>query len=70
MKAVRVDETGLRRSSRNAGKNVDYTKEKVEDPVRTVTRKKGEDIDREPSKMSKRVHNPYALLLRGILGCT
>ncbi|VDB86462.1 unnamed protein product [Peniophora sp. CBMAI 1063] len=58
VKAVRVDESGLRRSSRNAGKSVDYTKEKVGDPVQTVVRHKGEGIDREPSKMSKRVHNP------------
>lgn len=63
VKAARVDESGLRRSSRNAGKSVDYTKEKVGDPVQTVTRKKGAGIDREPSKMSKRVHNPCVYLI-------
>ncbi|KAI0031753.1 PUA-like domain-containing protein [Vararia minispora EC-137] len=58
-KTARTNETGLRRSARNAGKSIDYNKEKEVDPVRTVAKKAGKGgIDREPGSMSKRIHDP------------
>lgn len=50
---------GLRRSSRNAGKTIDYRKESEVEPVKLVARRVGASHDREPGRPTgKRIHDP------------
>ncbi|KAI0311855.1 PUA-like domain-containing protein [Amylostereum chailletii] len=58
-KVARTEETGgLRRSSRNRGKTVDYRKEREARGPKLVARAVGPAHDRDPGRLGKRVHDP------------
>jgi E3 ubiquitin-protein ligase UHRF1 len=57
-----VPDGGVRRSSRNAGKVIDYSKELADKPLRSAARTIGLENEGPLREGGKRIHNPSVLV--------